>query len=268
MPSFKHEIYKISVPSFYTNNPKIKNTFSHFMFSKMFFYDQKISLCTPTEICLFVFILCICADHTSTSKRVTTDQHTSDPRSTTDQLPINIRLSTSQLPTNIRVRPSQLSSALNRLQSFQLLSYEKIDSLQNRIEENRKEKKGIEVIRGSKENKNSEKELNKKIWAAYSEAYKLRYKCEPIRNAVVNSKISQLGKRVGDDALEIVKFYLNHNDSFYVKSMHDIGLCLKDCEGLATQLKRGRAITYKDACKFEQQSGFMQLQEDLKIGGF
>lgn len=90
-------------------------------------------------------------------------------------------------------------------------------------------------------------ELNSKIWQAYSQAYHLRYKVEPTRNDRTNSQISSLRQRLGVDALEIVKFYLRHNDKYYIQKLHPIGLCLHDAEALATQWKRGQAVTEADA---------------------
>lgn len=83
------------------------------------------------------------------------------------------------------------------------------------------------------------KELNREIWDAYKTGYQKRYKVEPVRNASVNAKISQLAKRLGADAVGVILFYTQHNNQFYSKHMHAIGLCLKDAEALHTQWKTG-----------------------------
>lgn len=85
----------------------------------------------------------------------------------------------------------------------------------------------------------SSKELNRKIWDAYKTGYQKRYKVEPVRNASVNAKISQLAKRLGADAVGVILFYTEHNNQFYSRHMHAIGLCLKDAEALHTQWKTG-----------------------------
>lgn len=113
----------------------------------------------------------------------------------------------------------------------------------------------------SKAPKNANKELNRKIWDAYFNAYQQRYKVEPTRNASVNAQVSQLAKRLGDDAIEIVKFFLGHNDSFYLSKTHSIGLCLRDAESLRTQWLRNKPITKTAVRQFEHVQIF---EENLK----
>lgn len=164
--------------------------------------------------------------------------------------------------------------ALNALQELQLLTYEKTNFLLNRKEKNRKEKEvnRIEVQRGAdvvkKQESDNNKNLNAKIWEAYKQAYFLRYKTEPVRNASVNSKISQLAKRLGADAEKIVVFYVNHNDPFYIRQLHQIGACLTNAEALYTQFKRGVAILPRDVKNFEQNQNMNDLMNELKKGGF
>ena len=107
------------------------------------------------------------------------------------------------------------------------------------------------------------KSLNIEIWETYKISFIKRYKTEPIRNAAVNAKIAQLGKRLGNDAVEVVKFFLNHNDSFYLKQMHSIGLCLRDAESLHAQWKTKMPITTADAKKIEKESEFVSQWERL-----
>jgi hypothetical protein len=105
-------------------------------------------------------------------------------------------------------------------------------------------------------------ENNRKIWEAYKAAYEKRYKVEPIRNATVNGQIANLGKRIGTErAIELVNFFLTHNDSYYVKTQHTIGSCLKDCESLHTQMLRGKAVTGTTARNYEKnQEGVSQSE--------
>lgn len=110
-------------------------------------------------------------------------------------------------------------------------------------------------------------ELNQKVWEAYSNAYFVRYKTEPIRNAKINSQISQIAKRLGVEAIEVVKFYLSHNDSFYLKNLHSLGLCLNSAESLRTQWARGRAITGRDVHNFEKSSSHQNLINDILENG-
>lgn len=109
-------------------------------------------------------------------------------------------------------------------------------------------------------------ELNRKIWNAYSEAYDTRYQKKPVRNATVNGQISQLGKRLGDDAVEVVKFYVGHNEGFYLKKVHPIGLCLQDAEALHTQWVRGRPVTSTIVRQFEKQQSTQNLLDMIDRG--
>lgn len=108
--------------------------------------------------------------------------------------------------------------------------------------------------------------LNSEVWESYKSAFNLRYKHDPVRNAKVNTAISQIATRLGRDAIEVVKFYLKHQDSFYLKKTHNISLCLQDCETLATQWKRGRAITTSDVREFEKTAHFASQVERIQNG--
>lgn len=91
------------------------------------------------------------------------------------------------------------------------------------------------------------------IWEAYQEAYRGRYGVDPVRNATTNSQCAALAKRLGESAVEVVKFYLTHNDGYYLRSQHPIGLCLAQAESLHTQWQRGVAVTANQVRQFENQ---------------
>lgn len=110
-------------------------------------------------------------------------------------------------------------------------------------------------------------ELNKKVWQAYSDAYSQRYKVEPTRNATVNAQISQLAKRLGEDAIEIIKFYLTHNDGFYLSKTHSIGPCLRDAESLRTQWLRNKPITKTTVRQFEQMQQYEETARHIREHG-
>lgn len=109
-------------------------------------------------------------------------------------------------------------------------------------------------------------ELNKKIWQSYFDAYLKRYKTEPIRNATVNTQISNLGKRLGEDAVEVVAFFVSSNNGFYLQKLHQVGLCLADAESLHTQWRRGRAITQADVRSFEKTQTFNDTLNRIESG--
>lgn len=112
------------------------------------------------------------------------------------------------------------------------------------------------------------KELNSKVWESYRDAYSARYGVEPVRNYTVNSKISQFAKRLGHDAIDVIKFYISHNDSFFIKNAHSIGIALSQAESLATQWKTGKQITQNEIRRFEKATTFQQMAKDAEKGGF
>ena len=242
----KQEIYEITINRFFEHNPKARKSYTHFMISKRIFSDEKISQLKPNEFQLYMYCLAICADMAQE----------------------RIRITAGTLPKHMRIAAQMLSKHLARLEQLQLLTIEKNTSLVNRIEENRIEENRIEVPRGSKKQASKpvdfeQKNLNKKIWDSYLNAYRLRYGVDPVRNATINTQISGLGKRLGAEAVDVVKFYLAHNDSFYLKGTHSIGLCLRDCESLRTQMLRGTAVTGTMVKSFEKQNKFNETMSQI-----
>lgn len=240
----KNTIYKITITKWNDHNFSKKNTYKKTMISNNMINDAKINALPMSNKWLFLSLLLICGDHAKDTIMLTERQ-------------INDILTTREGAIN----------ALERLQSFQLLTFEKMPLIKE-INKINKEINKINTNDLSSEKKTDEKEVpekkaskkskqdsedNKKIWDEYFSAYRLRYGVEPVKNVTVNSKISNLRKRLGvDEAMKVVKFYLNHNDGFYLKSTHSIGLCLRDCESLRTQMLRGKTITNTTVRQFEK----------------
>lgn len=81
----------------------------------------------------------------------------------------------------------------------------------------------------------------------------------------MNANIAQFVARLGvDDAAAVAKFFVQHNDSFYVKSMHSFALALRDAEALRTQWVKGKAITQADLRRFERQQQ-QEQEESLEL---
>lgn len=153
-----------------------------------------------------------------------------------------------QHPNDIENGPYSFASRISKIRTKLSLEVEvEVDyKKKKKVEENiSSPKRKVEVVE-------AEKDLNKKVWESFKNSYESRYKVEPVRNASINAKISQLAKRLGPDSIEIVKFFVFHNEPFYLKNLHAIGLCLKDAESLHTQWKRGKAITSSDVRAFEK----------------
>ena len=85
-----------------------------------------------------------------------------------------------------------------------------------------------------------------KAWEAYRQAYVAHYGTEPIRNALVNSQLIQLVKRLGAAAPDVAIFYFTHKEPFYAKKGHSVGALLADCEKLHMEMKTGRTVAERD----------------------
>ncbi len=95
-----------------------------------------------------------------------------------------------------------------------------------------------------------------RIFEAYRVAYVSRHGVEPLRNALVNSQASLIASRVGvDDGIELVKFYLCSDESFYRMKNHPLALCLKDAETLYARMKGAQTVSTKQAKALEEAQG-------------
>lgn len=106
------------------------------------------------------------------------------------------------------------------------------------------------------------------VWEAYKSAYMARWKVTPIDNSRVRAQLLQFLKRVGEkDAPEIIKFYVGHNDGFYVKSGHAIGPALRDAESLQMQWQKGMQITNTKIRAFEKMNSHRELVDRIDQEG-
>lgn len=250
---YDHIMYKISVLNWEEHNGGAKKHFKYTRIKNNFCSDDKLGMLPLTHGWLFLDILLTCGEAGK-----------------------NVVLMSNQHVTKTLRSSRQPQEALDALQSFQLLTYEIVKikpslnvlNVLNELNElNVFESDFPEKSKAPKVRDKPNSELNKKIWAAYRDAYAVRYKTEPVRNASVNGKISQLAKRLGEEAVGVVVFYLTHNDFAYVKAMHPIGLCLSHAEGLRTQWARGKAITSGDVRNFEKKNEFNNLLKDIEENG-
>lgn len=221
------------------------------MLSNGFFTDAKISQLRLVEAALLIHLFAVASDSSSSS----------------------FTLHIKSLPSLFRLRAKSLHTSLTRFQELQLLTFEEMPSLRielNRIKENRN---GIEVTREvekslakTQPSKPKTPELNRKIWDEYRDAYFSRYAVDPVRNASVNGKISQIAARLGSEGPLVVRFYVEHPNTFYVKNLHAIGLCLSDAESLRTQWAKGKPITSADVRNYESNQEHQQLLTAIAEG--
>ena len=94
------------------------------------------------------------------------------------------------------------------------------------------------------ESTSAEQEACRATWAAYADAYEQRYGVAPIRNAKVNAAIKGFTRRVGaDESPGVARYYLQHQDAFYARKCHDVGLMQQDAEKLRTEWATQRQVT-------------------------
>lgn len=85
-------------------------------------------------------------------------------------------------------------------------------------------------------------------WEAYADAYAIRWKAEPVRNATVNAQLGQVVKRLGlAEAPAVSAFYVRSNRGLYVSAKHPVNLLLRDCEALRTEWATGHQGTDTEA---------------------
>lgn len=127
----KNIIYSIKITNFDDHQKNLKRGHKAILLSTGFLSDPKIRLLTPATKLLFLSCLLVAGESTSSQINVSHDS----------------------LCFQSGVKSGSLQSQLDRLQSLQLLSYEKINPLYNRIEKNRIEKKrNKNIIKNSAQN--------------------------------------------------------------------------------------------------------------------
>lgn len=90
------------------------------------------------------------------------------------------------------------------------------------------------------------------VWESYAEAYRQRYKVEPVRNAKTNSQCVQIAKRLGENGPKVAAFFVGHNDRLYLNSRHVLDLLVRDAEKIHTDWERGGAPTSIDSVNTEK----------------
>jgi hypothetical protein len=91
-----------------------------------------------------------------------------------------------------------------------------------------------------------------RIWDSYAQAYRARYRADPVCNAKVNAQVVQLARRIGEDAVAMAAWFLSHGASRYVQAGHSIGALLMDCEKLHTEWQTGRRVTSTSALQSDR----------------
>ncbi|WP_299075859.1 helix-turn-helix domain-containing protein [uncultured Paraglaciecola sp.] len=95
--------------------------------------------------------------------------------------------------------------------------------------------------------------VTRETWNAYKNAYQQRYSVDPVWNATVGGMLKKLIDQIGaEKAPMVAQFYVGHNNQFYVRNTHDVGLLLKDCRSLHTQWLNGQQVTQTQAQQLDR----------------
>ncbi|MEJ5328488.1 MAG: hypothetical protein WHU54_09630 [Candidatus Bathyarchaeia archaeon] len=78
------------------------------------------------------------------------------------------------------------------------------------------------------------------LWDAWSNAYRHRYGVEYPRNAKVNAQLKSIKDRIGQNAADVIKFYLMSNDAWLLKTKHDLGSLAKNPETWLVRWQAGQ----------------------------
>jgi hypothetical protein len=90
-------------------------------------------------------------------------------------------------------------------------------------------------------------------WNSYSDAYFDRYGAEPVRNATVNGQLANFVRRLGrDESPHVARFFVGHNNAYYVREMHSIGAMVKDSEKLRTEWATNCKMTQTKALQADK----------------
>lgn len=112
---------------------------------------------------------------------------------------------------------------------------------------------------------------SQQVWNVYAESYKERYGVEPARNVQVNSQIKAfVSKGPEEDAHHIARFYVWHNDRFYVQKAHPVGLMVSDYQKLRTEWATGKKATLETGKQAELRDSNVEVMRrfiEAKQGG-
>lgn len=251
---------QISINKWDEYNPRkdIKNP-SWLRFENDFFFSAKLFDLDNEERLAWIFLLC----HAS-SKNQPTFVLTAEYVASFSRVPITKvnsaikKLETKQCITVTRTEPVQTctQSAGNLTLRNETVRYE------TERDETERVRTRTSAPASRPEVLTPHQSLTLEIWDSYKAAYQKRYQTQPVRNAAVNAQIKQLAARLGREAPDVVEFFVKHNQVFYVRSCHPIGICLKDAEALRTQWATGRSTGLVKAHNAELIEKIMQEERE------
>ena len=243
------DIYVIKILKWSEYNPKHQKRFKSLLIPNNFANDAKLSALPVSHRWMWLALLLTCSDHASDT----------------------VELSERQLRVMLESSKS-IVRALDDMQSFQLLTYEKKHSLikeSKRKESKVKEKKGSEIAKVQKQPV-SDKPRPQELIALYCDCWKELYRTEqsPIISKSHAGMILNLMKSAGQDrSKEIIKNYFQMPDKWFITKRHDIPTMITNTNAIVHFIETGRLISQRELSVLDKQISSQNLINDIKENG-
>ena len=174
---------------------------------------------------------------------------------------------------NVNVTPRRYADVHIRTNGRNVRTDERTDVVTDRVSDDTPAEPGTALVLSSPQAKPPKAEpTTRAAREAYKAAYQNRYGHLPVQNPTTNGQMANLVKRLGGEAPEVIRFFLTHDSSWYVRQVHAIGCCLKDAEPLRTQWAADHRVTNADAKEADKgQSNaqvFARVSAKLEAEGF
>jgi len=246
----KKDIYKITILNWDKHNSNMKRHYKYTKIANRFCYDSKLRAVPVSIRWMYLGILLTCGDHARAC----------------------IELSESSARDLLESSKS-VSSALDSLQTLQLLTWEKITPFMNRIEEKRIEEKRIELPKGVKKTKKlsplplEEPPAGKVLMAHYCELWKSRYGTNPSFQKHHPKQLKDVGETNGIEKTKaLLEAYFRAPDSWFVKKGHDIPTFVTNLSSIARFMETGRVLTQNEIRQMDNSVSTMNTLDALKEG--
>lgn len=253
----KRTIYKITILGWEDYNGTLKKGHKCILLSTNFLDNAKVRSQTLSGRLLFLSCLLLAGE----SKRS------------------QIEVTHESLCFQSGVKSGSLQSQLDRLQSFQLITYDKIPFSQDKREEKGK-KNDVKGKEGSgisdaiqnppaqqRKPKASAPEGANIVIGKYCELWKAKYQSQaPIRGkdaGLIKTLVSDFGVY---KATEFIEAYLEMPDSWFVTKRHDITTLMNNLNAVAQFIETGRMFTKKEINNLDSSNSLRNTLDAIERG--
>lgn len=246
----KKSIYRITILNWERHNSKHKASYKKTMIDNNFCWDSKIEVLPMSVKWMYLGLLLICGDMAK------------------DTIEVSERMLKGLVENGIR-----FDKGLDSLQTLQLLKWEKITPLMNRIEENRIEEKINELPKGVKKLKKlsplplEEPPTGKILMAHYCDLWKSRYGSNPSFQKHHPKQLKDVGETNGVEKTKaLLEAYFRAPDSWFVKKGHDIPTFVTNLSSIARFMETGRVVTQNEIRQMDNSVSTMNTLDALMEG--